>query len=389
MRRWWLPAVVLVALNMRPAIVSVPPVIDQIRAQFGLSATAAGALTALPVVCMGAFAPLASRATARWGTGPVLAAALALLAVATALRPLGGVALLFAGTLGVGIGVAVGGALLPALVRARLGAERLGPATGVYTAALIGGALLAAAGTEPLRAALGGSWRAALALWAVPAILALAVWTAAADRDRGGSQARTEWSPWRSRTAWLVTVYMGGQSLLFYAPLAWLAARYTDLGWSARDAGLLLGLFTVVQLPSALFVPRLARDGLGPWVGAATSASVLALGLIAVAPRAGAAWAVLLGVGAGANFALALTLVARVAPTPADTPRASGMAFLVGYLLASVGPVAVGALRDATGGFRWPFLVLVGIGVATTAAGVSAAAAVARATDRTPGTRRP
>lgn len=366
----WLFAVVLVALNMRPAIASVPPVVDQLRDAYGLSAAAAGALTALPVVCMGVFAPVAARAAARWGTGRVIGAALALLTVATAVRPLGGSALLFLATFGAGIGVAVGGALLPALVRARY-PDRVGPMTGVYTTALIGGALVASGATEPLPF----GWRGNLAFWALPAALALAVWLA--TRPSGplvAAPGESRWSPWRSRDAWFTTVYMGGQSLLFYAVLAWLSSRYTELGWSARAGGGLLALFSAAQLVTALGLPVLARRDARPAVVGAMLATMVSLVLIALVPLAAPAlWAVLLGLGIGGNFALALTVVGQVAPTPADTPRASGMAFFVGYLLAAFGPVAAGLLHDATGGFRWPFLALVGVGLVTLAAGLPAA----------------
>jgi CP family cyanate transporter-like MFS transporter len=381
----WLVAVVLVALNLRPAVASVPPIVGEVRGALGLSTAAAGALTALPVVCMGLFAPVAAVVAVRWGTTRTLAAALALLAAAVVVRPLGGSALLFAGTVLAGVGIAVGSALLPALARARF-PDRVGPVTGVYTIALIGGALLAAGGTEPLRAALFGSWRWALALWAVPAVVALVGWLAVrpavapavspgdprpsphrSRRRRGG------WSPWRDRTAWSATVYMGGQSLLYYVPLAWLAARYTELGWSAREAGGLLALFSATQLVSALALPAIARPDPRPGIAGAVGLTAACLGVIAVAPLAAPAlWAALLGLGVGGNFALALTVVGTVAPAPGDTARASGMAFFVGYLLASVGPVAVGLAHDATGDFRWPFLGLVAVGAVTLAAGLAA-----------------
>ncbi|SNT12740.1 MFS transporter, CP family, cyanate transporter [Asanoa hainanensis] len=378
----WLAAVLLAAVNLRPVIASVPPIVDAVRGSLGLSASAAGVLTAVPVVCMGLFAPAAAWAAGRWGTGRTMALALALLTVATAVRPLAGTGLLYGATVLVGVAIAVGGALMPALVRDRF-PDRVGPVTGLYTTALISGALIGSGGTEPLRDFLGGSWRSALALWALPAGLALAVcWLVVrpAVAPRGVAVAvGSDWSPWRDRDAWMVTLYMGGQSLLYYAPLAWLAARYTELGWSAARAGGLLALFSATQVVSALVAPALARRDPRPAIVVALLLAIGCLVLIGVSPlSAPALWAALLGLGVGANFSLALTVVGQVAPTPADTPRASGMAFFVGYLLASLGPVAVGFLHDLTGGFRVPYLALVPIGLLTLGFGVAAGTVVTR-----------
>src|SRR5262249_5013625 len=173
------------------------------------------------------------------------------------LRLVAGVSPLWGATVLCGVGIAVAGALLPALVRARFPA-RVGPVTGLYTAGLIGGAMLAAALTEPARTALRGEWPAALAIWAAPAALALAVWLPLAESRPAAAGPRTP-PPWRARTAWLAALYMGGQSLMYYGVLAWLAARYTAAGVSPAEAGLLLGLFSAAQLVSALALPVLAH----------------------------------------------------------------------------------------------------------------------------------
>lgn len=382
---WWLGALVLVALNLRTSIASIPPLVGPIARDLKLNAAATGLLTTLPVVCMGLFAPAGARASRRYGAGRVLAAAVALIVAGTAVRVLPGAAPLYAGAVLAGIGIAVGGALLPPLVRARF-PDRVGPVTGLYTAALIGGAMLAAALTEPARSWLG-SWPGALALWAVPAAVALLAWlpvagSATADPagsagpgPAGSAMARGA-SPWRSRTAWLAALFMGGQSLMYYAPLAWLAARYTAVGVPAASAGALLGLFSATQLVSALAMPALAHrfGALRTLVAGCVGLSTLMLALIAVVPGAApAAWASLLGIGVGGQFALALTLLGSLGRGPADAAAIAGMAFFVGYLLASVGPVAAGALHDLTGGYLVPFLAMAAVGVGTLAAGTAAA----------------
>ncbi|HEU4397734.1 MAG TPA: MFS transporter [Actinomycetota bacterium] len=377
-------ALVLVALNLRPAIASVPPVLPDIQRDLGLSGAAAGALTALPVVCLGLFAPVAARLAGRFGVDRVVAWALVVLGAGTLARAVGGAVGLFAATFLAGVGLAVGGALLPGIVKAHFPADRAATVTGLYTTGLAGGALLAAALTVPLRNLLGGSWAPALAVWALPAAAALAVWRQVAvppgsgpptgSGPAGEASPPRGGSPWRSGLAWRVTLYTGLQSLLFYAALTWLAPLYQARGWSAERAGALLAVFSLTQLVATLGLPVLA-DRTGdrrPWIALSVSACTAGLLAVAVAPLA-APWlvAAVIGFGTGGQFAMALTLLVDAAADPAASRRLSGMAFLVGYLLAAAGPAAVGGLYDATGGFTAAFLGLTGIGVVTLAFGVS------------------
>jgi CP family cyanate transporter-like MFS transporter len=379
---WLLVAVILVALNLRPAIASVPPLADSIGADFGLSAAATGLLTTLPVLCMGLFAPLGALLGRRFGTERVLAAAVVLIAVGTALRAINALMMLYLATTLFGVGIAVAGALLPPLVRAQF-PERIGPVTGLYTTGLIGGALLAAS----LTPALPLTWPVALSLWSLPALLALLVWLAVVRRGPLLTDSAVEGpppnaaAPWRSRRAWYATFFMGGQSLLYYASLAWLAARYTALGSSAAEAGLLLGLFSATQLVSALGLPLLAHHfgNPRPWIAASLATTGVALALIAYVPGSVPwLWASLLGLGMGGQFALALTVLSTLGASPRESAAATGMALFVGYLLAAAGPVLAGALRDATGGYTVPFAALALFSIPVLLSGVASG----RAADR-------
>jgi CP family cyanate transporter-like MFS transporter len=371
-----LVVVVAVALNLRPAIAAVPPVLDAIQRDLGLSATAAGLLTALPVVCMGAFAPAGAALARRVGPEAAVALALTLVAAGTLVRGLGPSAVaLYGGTLASGIGIGLGGVLLPRVVKAWF-SNRPGAVTGLYTAGLVTGAMLASAATVPLMNALGVGWPAAIAAWGLPAAAALAAWVPVTRRLRTAAEPAPGpvRLPWRSGVAWRVTLYMGSQSLLYYAALTWLSPLYLAEGWTADRAGLLLGLFSLTQIFSALAVPVLA-DRTGdhrPWIALCVGAATVMLAAIGLAPTAAPwVWAAVLGLGVGGMFALALTLLVKLASSPAGAARLSGMALLVGYLLAATGPVLAGALYDAAGSYRAPFLALAGIGVATLAVGVS------------------
>jgi CP family cyanate transporter-like MFS transporter len=354
----------------------------------------AGALTTLPVVCMGLFAPVAVALGRRYGMPWVLTLSVAAIAAGCFLRAFA----LYPGTALAGIGIAIAGALLPSLVRLSV-PELVGPVTGLYTASLIGGALLAAGLTEPLRSALNLSPQHVLAVWSVLALLALVVWLAFGQSARpvgqsarpvgqparppGLVEVRAPWRlytslPWRSRPAWLGTLYMGSQSLTFYAALAWLGSRYTGLGFSSARAGVLLALFSATQVVTALAMPVLAHryGSLRPFVAACALTTASGLLLVAVVPSSFAAapwlWAALLGLGMGGNLSLALTVLAESAPSAHDVARFTGMAFFVGYLLAAVGPVAAGALLDRSG-FTTVFLVLASLGVLTLVVGLAAA----------------
>ena len=362
---WLLVVVVGVALNLRPAIAAVPPLLDTIQSDLGLSATGAGLLTALPVVCMGLFAPAGAALARRVGREAAVSCALALVGVGTLVRGAGASAVpLYAGTVVAGVGIAIGGVLLPGVVKAWF-PDRPGTVTGLYTAGLVAGATVASAATVPLMDALGIGWPTAIAAWGLLALAALAAWAPVTGRLRapaGPAPGRLR-LPWGSGVAWRATLYMGSQSLLYLAA-----------GWSAGRAGLLLGLFSFTQIFSALAVPALADRGGDhrPWLAVCVGTVTAMLAALGLVPEAAPwLWATLLGLGVGGMFALALTLLVKLAPTPAAAASLSGMALLVGYLLAATGPVLAGALYDAAGSYRVPFLVLAGIGAATLAVGVS------------------
>jgi CP family cyanate transporter-like MFS transporter len=378
----WLVALVLVALNLRAVVTSVPPLAVDLSTELGLGAVATGALTTVPVLCMGLFAPVAAWATRWLPESTVLSVGVGLIAVGAGARAMGGAVGLYVATAVAGIGIAVAGTLLPGLVRRRT-PERVGPVTGIYTAALITSAFVASVLAEPARLWLGVSAQAALAVWAAPAVVAFVAWLLVSRADgqaRASRIASSHRLPWRDSSAWVVTAFMAVQSLLFYGALAWLPVSAIEHGMTARDAGLLLGLFTVTQVVTAFAVPALAhRTGgdLRPWMVATLTTTTVGLLLVALVPYSFPAaiwlWAGLQGLGMGGHFALALNTITQVAPSAATVPAYSGMAFLFGYGLAAIGPVLLGFLAEVSGGYRVPFLTLAGFGVVALVLGVAAA----------------
>jgi CP family cyanate transporter-like MFS transporter len=353
--------VVLLALNLRTLFASLPPLLETIRADLGLSATASGLLTTGPVLCLGLLAPLAPRLGRHLALERVLWLGLAATAGGLALRGVEGVACLFAGTLLAGAGVAVAQVALPVLVRVRF-PERVGALTGVFSMSLPLGATLAAAASVPLERALGG-WPAALAAWALPAAAVTLLWTVPAARARPAPVDEAPHRPWRAPLGWWLGGFFGIQSAAFYATLAWLPSILQDNGVGERDAGLLLALCSFVSFLPAFVLPVLAsrRADQRALVAATVAVAVLGIAGLALAPAAAALWAALIGVGQGAALGLALILPAIRAGAPGHAGPLMGMAQAIGYTMAATGPWLLGLVHDLTGDWTAPVLVLLAI----------------------------
>lgn len=359
-------AVVLTALNLRPAITSVGPLLGDMRDDLGTSALWAGLLTTLPGLCFAAAGLTAPWLARRFGIGSAIAAALLVLTTGLLLRVIDGPHVVIGGTLVATAGIALINVLIPVVIKGSFPA-RIGLMTGIYTAALQGGGAAGSAVTPALDEALGG-WRFALGAWAVLAAAALIVWLIAMQRRRaaaGPAPRMTTVVPngrslLRSRLAWIITGFFGCQSLLAYVVMGWLPQVFIDNGMSKGDAGLLLGLNAVIAVPISIVVAPMAsrRPSQSGWIVGLGLLGITGVAGLAIAPAAAPLlWTVLLGLGMSV-FSLALAVIALRARTAEDTARLSGMVQGLGYLLAGVGPFAFGLLHELSGGWTVPWVML-------------------------------
>lgn len=373
--------IVLIALNLRPAFSTVAPVLPEIMADTGLSATGASVLTTAPVLCLGLFGPLAPWLARRVGTERAMLLALSAVLLGTGLRGLASVPALLAGSLLAGAGIGVGNVLMPGLLK-RDFPGRGALMTGVYVMSLSIGAAFAAAVTAPLRAALGGWWAGALAVWTVPAAVAMlaARWAWAGRLGRGlegGAvpAARRGGGLWRDPLAWQVTLFMGLQSTLAYVVFGWMAPMLRSRGDLAETAGFVVSVSVVFQiiasLPAPILAARLRRQS-GPAAAAMLLAAVSFVALL-TAPLAWQwALAAVLGLAQGAAFSLAILLIMLRAGDSEVAARLSGMAQGVGYTMAAAGPLIVGVLHDRSGGWSGAGWLFVVVGAAAAVAGALA-----------------
>lgn len=361
-----LVGVMLVALNLRPALTSVSPVLTSIGDSLSLSGAGQGILTTLPVLFLGLAAPVAPWAARRLGVERAVLAAVALLGLALLVRPYAGAIGLFAGTIVAGGCIGVMGVLLPGIVK-RDFPESASLLTGIYTAVLCVGASAAAGATEPLRMAFGHAWRPALAFWLIPAVIAAgAWWLQLGAKHVPRSRAEPTRSLFRDPLAWQVTLFMGLQSSLAYTVFGWLPSILQDRGLDPVNAGLALSISIMMQIITAIAVPWIGSRMKDQRLMAALSVAVTLIGLggCIYAPIGGVwFWVVVLGLGQGGTFSMALTLLAVRARDADTAARLSGMAQGVGYTMAAFGPLLAGLLHDTFGNWQVAgvFLGLVGI----------------------------
>src|SRR5262249_39237330 len=156
------------ALSLRPQIVGVGPLIPEIQSDLGISHAVAGLLGSIPVLCMGLFAPAAAYVAGAIGARLAIGASVALIAVGGLLRvAVPDAVVLIALTLPVGIGMGIGNASMPGVVKTPF-RHRPALGTGTYATGIQLGAAVSAAVAVPL-ATLFGGWRFSLGILSVAA----------------------------------------------------------------------------------------------------------------------------------------------------------------------------------------------------------------------------
>jgi MFS transporter, CP family, cyanate transporter len=355
-------AIVLLGVNLRTVIASLPPLLADVRADLGLSATVAGLLTTLPVVCFGALALVGPRLARKVPLELVLVACALATAAGAALRGIDNALALFAGSLLAGAAVGIAQATLPVLIRLAF-PSATGLLTGAYSMALPLGATLGSGAAVPLARAFGGSWTASLAAWALPAAAAAALWAPAAVRRRTLVRGPLP-EPLRGEAlAWWVAAFMGVQSMAFYAGLAWLPEILQDRGWSAGEAGSLQALSSLVSILPAFLVPVLAARRRAQTLVLLATVGIAAVGVLGLllAPAAAPAWVLLVGLGQGGALGLGLILPVLRGARAGAVASLTAMTLCLGYLMASTGPWMLGAVHDVVGGWTAPLVVLLAI----------------------------
>ena len=361
---WLIFSFVLVALNLRPSMAAVGPLLSAMRGDIALSFSLASLLTMLPVMAMGLAMFFGLAISQRLGEQRTVVLSLLIIGVATVSRLfLDSAAELILSAVLAGFGIALIQALMPALIKSRF-SDNVALYMGLYVTSIMAGAAIAAS-FSPLVMAHTGSWRVGLAIWALLAVLALLFWCTRRSiepmRDAGSSG---DSSFFANSRAWLLAIFFGLGTASYTCVLAWLAPYYVEQGWSEQHAGLFLGFLTAMEVLSGLVTPAIASrsNDRRPVLMVLLALIITGFcGLILSPQHLSLLWPCLLGLGIGGLFPMSLI----VSLDHLDDPRRAGglTAFVqgIGYLIASLSPLIAGMIRDQLGSFEWAWWSLTGV----------------------------
>lgn len=361
---WLMLAIMLVALNLRPSMAAIGPLLSAIRGDIPLSFSLASLLTMLPVMAMGLAMFFGVGISQRLGERRTVLWSLLLIGLATLSRLfVDSAAELIVSAILAGVGIALIQALMPVLIKSRF-PENVALCMGLYVTSIMGGAAIAAS-FAPLVLITTGSWRMGLAVWAVLAMFALLFWWAQRGNlpATGSTSVRKE-AFFKHSRAWLLAIFFGLGTASYTCVLAWLAPYYVEQGWSEQNAGLLLGFLTAMEVISGLVVPAIAnRSRDRRIVLMALLGLIIAgfCGLILSPQQLSLLWPCLLGLGIGGLFPMSLI----VSLDHLDNPQRAGSltAFVqgIGYLIAGLSPLLAGMIRDQLGSFEWAWWSLTAV----------------------------
>lgn len=364
--------IVVVAFNLRPGMTSVGPLIGTIRDDVGLANWSAGLLTSLPLLAFAFISPIVPSISKKFTNEVAMVIGLFVLVFGIIMRSLTLVSFLFAGTVLVGLGIAICNVLLPGVVKEKF-PTKVALMTSVYSTTMGVLAAVASGLSIPFARGLGLGWQYALLIWTIPAIIGIFIWIGLAKKSKARTDQSYDYEDanhkgiWKSKLAWQVALFMGLQSSLFYVTVSWLPEILHHSGLKISTAGWMLSYTQMIGMPASFFIPVIA--------GRMKSQRpiVLVLGCSGILGFGGLIWSksfffmavstTFIGFTIGGGFALALTFLAIRVRHATDAGKLSGMAQSIGYLIAAAGPVFIGYLFDLTKSWTVPLTVLIGITV--------------------------
>lgn len=361
--------VLVMALSLRGPVVGIAPLINLIESDLHLSSSVSGLLSTLPLLAFALFAPVATFVARRIGLETTLLAGAVCIFSGELLRAWPSLSSLYSGVVVIGIGIAIGNVLLPVLLK-RDFPKHILQLTALYVLMMnLGGAFMTGFAV-PIQQWIDNEsigfpgWPAALASQVVFVIPALIIWIVIPKRiTQTVPITKVSSSIWCLPLAWLVTLFIAFGSILNYVVNAWIPSILIAKGFDSLAAGLYQSYLQTAGMLPALIMPFLKRWLINPRQITCLAIVTTMLSLMGFAFMAqwSALWSAIFGFGCTLGFIMGLSLITLRTDSIHQAAALSGMASLIGYLLAAAGPVAIGALHDATGEWQTSLFSLIGV----------------------------
>ena len=359
-------AVFLIALNLRPAITSIGPLLETIKNDLNLSNSEVSLLTAIPVICMGLFAPLSVHWLNKFGQKRGISILIGVIGILTLVRAwLHEYVSLLVTAFIIGIAIAIIGPIISSLIKEKF-PTRMASAIGIYSLGMGAGATLSAGLTGVLYVWIGEQWEYALAFWSSLALLAYLVWFVAmkpqSERQLPIKPQQVSFrSPWTNKRAWLILLFFGFQASLFFSLTTWLASAASELGFSVIEAGSVISVLTVSQIIANICIPLLLEKFpiRSFWIYFSLFIGTIGLVLLLTGDIA-LIWpaSILLGFTLGGLFPLALLLPLDETTDAKEANAWTAMVQTGGFIMGGLVPLAIGILYDYSGTHRMTFYVM-------------------------------
>lgn len=363
---WSVFSLFILSMNLRASITIISPVLKNIQMDLHMSSAVVSLLTALPVFCMGIFAPLAGKLSERWGIELTIALSVLLIGVSTALRLIASspVLLLVTAILS-GIGIAITGPLISGYIKKHF-PRSSSSMIGVYSAGMGIGASLSAGLVVPVMHAFHQSWNAALAIWSVFALAGVLVWIPIIKKSKQSQPTKNESGsqksrlPWGNRYVWLLMIMFGLQSGVYYSLATWLAPKVQDVGYSDAYAATTVTVFSVMQMICSFIIPIIINNSTKrkPWMLLCALSSFTGIFMLIIGGISPVFCAALAGIGAGGLFPLAMILPLDATSTPKEASDWTAMIQFGGYIISGIIPMLVGVIKDITNTFDVALIAL-------------------------------
>lgn len=361
----------IVAVNMRPAITSIGPMLDIIRDDLSLTNAKVSLLTALPVFCMGLFASLAPILNRKLGLKKSMYLMLLIIGIMTALRGFySNFTSLILSAIVIGIAIAVMGPLLSAMIKQNF-PDRSTSVIGVYSFGMGVGSSLGA-GLTAVFFESTGSYPFALGIWAVLAITGILFWRFSVkgnmrvqqEGEKTEKRKTVAESPWRKKKAWLYLVFFGLQASSFFGIITWIVPLATDAGMTLVQASALLTLMTTLQIVLNLIFPivyeRFPKRKL--WLLFFLTMGLIAFGMFWTGVST-LMWvsAIFMAIPLAGLFPIALLFPLDATETAEDTNAWTAMMQTGGYLIAGFLPLLIALIFDWTGNHHYTLMIFIGL----------------------------